>query len=468
MVSIQDLPRVSIFLLCLFLTSTAKGEWQRIDVNAELLQELYSENDLIVDDSGHPGFYDDQDIARFPGCSEGPQPFFDSTGQPVALSPTPYDGHFSFFIDKNGASTDWASSLLIYLAGGGACWDAATCVGSALTPASVYFPTFFETLAGLEFISNDPFQSGVGGILTRTRSDNPYSRFAKVFIPYCTGDAHIGSRDTTYSFDLLGQTLNWNIRHRGYDNLLVVLKWLQKKQNEEAAAFSKLTVAGSSAGGYGALINFPVIRYALGESPDYSIIIDSANGILTDGFLERAFGSGGMDDGVWGVRQNVAHILQPILDMNANFLWVSAFDIVGSNYRDTRISQSTAAFDLVQGLVRLNMQKVDDGSYNPFSPPTEQELNAAVLDWSFRARFAMRYTAYNVPNYRFYLGAGFGHVHLLDPPTEVFPFPTTNYFAENSARGVEYTDWLDDMLNNPRRFFRTDWRNLSCFPNCLQ
>jgi hypothetical protein len=275
-----------------------------------------------------------------------------------------------------------------------------------------------------------------------------------------------GTLPGTLPSELGGTTLNWTIRHRGFDNLRVVLKWLQMK----AGPFKKITVAGSSAGGYGALLNFPVIRKALGKDSSYSIIVDSSNGVLTNGFRLQAFGSSLQDDGVWGARKNIDALLQPVLDADASSLWVQAFQQVASAYPGTRISQSTAAYDAVQALVLRNMKAVDDGSYNPFAPPTEAEITAtALFDWSPKARLAMINTALSLPyNYRYYLGAGPGHVHLLDPPPDVFPFPTTNYFAERSANNVLYTDWLDDMLNNRRLFLGTDWRNLSCFPSCLQ
>lgn len=454
--------RLVLFLILSSATSLTTAAWEQVTVNDSLLDTLFGQND-------RPS----------PSCSGGPQPIIDANGKfvsPLQIKASPSE--FVFFVERNPTNGDgFADNLLLYLSGGGACWDAATCVGSALTPFSSYFPAILDTADGLNWASADPAKNGAGGILT-TRSDNPYKGFAKVYVPYCTGDVHIGSSDTNYTFMLplppeLGMgdrlELDWTIHHRGFDNLRVVLKWLQQEQQRTGASFAKITVAGSSAGGYGALLNFPVIRAALGEEgPSYSIIVDSSNGVLTNGFRDRAFGSPDQD-GVWGARQNLDPDLQPVLDADASSLWVQAFQRVGSAYPDTRISQSTAAYDAVQALVLRNMQAVDNGSYNPFAPPSEAEITAtAVFDWSPKARLAMLTTAFSLPNYRYYLGAGPGHVHLLDPPPEVFPFPTTNYFAEQSARNVRYTDWLDDMLNNPRQFLGTDWRNLSCFPACLQ
>jgi hypothetical protein len=441
------------------------------------LKALFEEGDpAYIEMDGRPGFYDANGIARFPGCSEGPTPLFGPSGEPLGTPVVASDGSFQFFVDL-GPDGVLGGDLLIYFSGGGACWDSATCVGSALTPASTYFPATTESAEVLNLAAS----ADASGILA-ARSDNPYAGFDKIYIPYCTGDVHIGSSDTVYDYPPLlnfgAAASEWTIRHRGYDNLLAVLKWLEKQlDGDNPGALDEISVAGSSAGGYAALLNFPVVREALDalalsdSGTDYSIIVDSSNGVLTDGFLDRAFGVPGAD-GAWGIWEGgtIAPVLQTVLaGAGADSLWVESFDAVGGEYRDTRISQSTAAYDLVQSIVLLNMKKVDDGTYNPFVPPNELEVTlTSLFDWSPKARVSMLTTAFMVPNYRYYLGAGQGHIHLIDPPPELFPFPTTNYFAENSARGVFYTDWLDDMLNNPRRFFGTDWKSLSCFPGCLE
>ena len=448
----------------LLATATALGEWREIKVDEALLVMLFGEENVSTAE-GRAAFRL-AGTERIPGCSTGPSPFISETGELLSASPTAGSGDFSFFVDKDGD----ARGLLLYLAGGGACWDATTCVGSALTTSPIYYGAVTETAAFLDAFSADADGSGAGGILTR-RPDNPHADFIKVYIPYCTGDIHIGSRDTDYSYvlpaTLGGATLDWRVHHRGFDNLLVVLQWIQHEQLSEAGG--KVTVAGSSAGGYGALINFPVIRDALGEGQDYSIIIDSSNGVLTNGFLDQTFGVSSSDPGVWGARQNIDEILQPALNRDASTLWSEVFKAIGRAYPDTRVSQSTAAYDLAQTFVYWTMQAVDQGTFDPLSPPTELEiLFTGLLDWSPKARLAMISTALKTPNYRYYLGAGQGHIHLIDPPPAAFPFPTTNYFAERSGGRVYYTKWLTDMLYNPRRLIGTDWRNLTCFPNCLE
>jgi hypothetical protein len=61
-------------------------------------------------------------------------------------------------------------------------------------------------------------------------------------------------------------------------------------------------------------------------------------------------------------------------------------------------------------------------------------------------------------NYRYYLAAGTGHT----------VFPNDSFYIENSAQDVMFSDWVDDMVNRRFVWFRSDWRNVSCEPNCLE
>jgi hypothetical protein len=57
------------------------------------------------------------------------------------------------------------------------------------------------------------------GIFDQTREDNPFKDWGFVYIPYCTGDLHMGANDATYG--------NVPIKHRGFVNFQAVLKYLE-------------------------------------------------------------------------------------------------------------------------------------------------------------------------------------------------------------------------------------------------
>ena len=447
------MPRILLYpLLALvtLLTSTAThAEWQRIVVDRNLLDGLFGTGN--VSDSGRLAYTDDDGIERYPGCALGTVqiPEEGSEGdEPAANS-------FFFFVDMEAAPPD---DLLIFFTGGGACWDGLTCIASPFSASSTYSPVINETAPGLEFFSNDP--EGSGGIISN-RLDNPFAEYSRVYIPYCTGDVHVGSSDTIYPE---ANPHNLTIHHRGFDNVLVVMEWLKDYYSD--AEPSRVTVSGSSAGGYGALLNFPVVRDTLGEQPKFSVVIDGANGVLNNDFVDRTFGSSPSDPGAWNARDNIAGLLQPVLDLDAFWLWHAATDTLADEYHDTRFSQVTTAYDGVQARILKIMQDVASNSFNPFEPYTDGEIAlTAVLEWSPRARLSMIWTSWrNRHNYRYFLAPGSDHALLITPPE--LGDAAGNFFDQRSG-GTYLNDWLDDMLNRNSLWF-TKWKNKTCFPGCLQ
>ena len=80
-----------------------------------------------------------------------------------------------------------AKAVMIYLQGGGACYDAQSCAENKSAP-----------IAGENF-SQDKFQAwvttlGNQGVFNTTNPSNPVARWNHVYIPYCTGDLHGGER----------------------------------------------------------------------------------------------------------------------------------------------------------------------------------------------------------------------------------------------------------------------------------
>ena len=158
-------------------------------------------------------------------CADGTQ-----TGFAVNPAPSP--------------STD----VLLFLEGGGACWDATSCWGPASTAfyvATGYGQTEFET---------DPQVTAIY-LLDRTSANNPFAKMNLVYVPYCTGDVFAGSNVT--DLDYLGVTHSTHFV--GYDNLTLYLRYV-------AATFegtSRVWLAGDSAGGFGAALNFEHVQGAL-------------------------------------------------------------------------------------------------------------------------------------------------------------------------------------------------------------
>ena len=126
--------------------------------------------------------------------------------------------------------------LLVWFQGGGACWTAEECDGRV----GNYIPEInFDALPPSGF-RND-------GIFEQKNPANPFSEYSTVIVRYCTGDIHLGDRDTTYTLrENTGESRQFQIRHRGQVNAMAVLRWVQ--QNFPAPR--EIFVSGTSGGSY--------------------------------------------------------------------------------------------------------------------------------------------------------------------------------------------------------------------------
>jgi len=168
---------------------------------------------------GTPGGWTWVDVPGM-GCDDG-----SPTG--VAVNPAPGGG----------------GDLFIYFMGGGACWDASTCF---VLNTSVHGPFGQAQWDGTGAPS-------VAHALDRARATNPFREMSYVFVPYCTGDLHAGSNVATY--DVLGPRMFAHVGRRNVEALLPRLR-------ATFAAPARVVIAGSSAGGYGATLNYDLIRRA--------------------------------------------------------------------------------------------------------------------------------------------------------------------------------------------------------------
>ncbi len=114
------------------------------------------------------------------------------------------------------------TKVVLFLEGGGACFSAETCA-----PGS---PVYTKNLAVVE-------APPTGGIFDSTNPDNALAAHSFVYVPYCTGDVHLGDRVNQYADDL-------TISHTGFDNASKGLETVLANYPD----VEQLVVAGSSAG----------------------------------------------------------------------------------------------------------------------------------------------------------------------------------------------------------------------------
>src|SRR5215207_4829777 len=142
------------------------------------------------------------------------------------------DPDYRFFVRR--AAPD---RLVVFFQGGGACTDARTCDPDA-GPTIDGGPAFKPTAN----VAPPP----PTGIFDLSHPDNPFAGYSMVFVPYCTGDLHLGARDATYTIEDANGTRRFLVKHRGQVNAMSALEWTYA--NFPAAR--EIFVTGTSAGGY--------------------------------------------------------------------------------------------------------------------------------------------------------------------------------------------------------------------------
>ena len=111
--------------------------------------------------------------------------------------------------------------VLVYLQDGGVCFSAETCAPDR---------DLYNTTVG-----EGPV--GVGGIFDFADERNPFADYSVVYVPYCTGDVHLGNTTTDYAPGL-------TVHHKGYVNGTAALDFVAAT----APGASEVVVVGESAG----------------------------------------------------------------------------------------------------------------------------------------------------------------------------------------------------------------------------
>ncbi|MFT3925866.1 MAG: pectin acetylesterase-family hydrolase [Myxococcales bacterium] len=147
------------------------------------------------------------------------------------------------------------NSLLIYLNGGGACADKFFC---NLNPTNVNYDFPIESLIhglpellvginGAENLSLRGKQKAPEeGIFKRADASNPAAKWSMIYVPYCTGDIHAGTRK-----DVMIEGIDGPQQFTGrlnYEKFLDSFGPTFKNSD-------KVLLTGSSAGGFGTLFN---------------------------------------------------------------------------------------------------------------------------------------------------------------------------------------------------------------------
>jgi hypothetical protein len=208
---------------------------------------------------GNAGSAGSEPMAGAGGGDDGP--VFTPTGEPLSAPdmtwtwvPFPDTQCRDGSAAGIGVSLNSASDkVMIFLQGGGACFDSLTCAGN---------PTNVSTMMGEQ----------TGGLFARGQAENPVKDWNHVFVPYCTGDVHLGTNP-----DGAIEGVDGVQRFVGRLNL-------EKFLHRIVPTFPNATqvlLTGISAGGFGAAANTEFVQWTFGDIP-LTVIDDSGPPMSTE------------------------------------------------------------------------------------------------------------------------------------------------------------------------------------------
>lgn len=200
------------------------------------------------------------------GCGDSPQSQSDAPGggNPIVAPAgtwtwVPIDG----MVCADGSPTgigvnlsETSNDVMIFMAGGGACWDLNTCftLNSSVHITGGYGETEFKSeIMGLS-----------GAAFWQRVAANPFANASYIYVPYCTGDLHDGSNVATYD-------ATHTVHHAGRTNASALIERVAATRPDAETVW----MIGVSAGGYGVSFDWDLARLGWPQSKVH-ILADSS------------------------------------------------------------------------------------------------------------------------------------------------------------------------------------------------
>jgi hypothetical protein len=201
-----------------------------------------------------------------------------------------------------------SDKLFIYLEGGGACDNVSFCNHNPANITSVFpggAPTQGQSILGslvvvpglqAPYVPTPAHGSTAAyspGIFDFTNSANPFKDWNGVYVPYCTGDVHFGTADNV---DIPTDGVHPALSNQHFVGHLNLQKFIARIV-PTFPNMSQVVLTGTSAGGFGAGLNYGMVQDSFGTSVPVVVLDDSGPPFSEQYFpacLQKAWRS------VWG------------------------------------------------------------------------------------------------------------------------------------------------------------------------
>jgi hypothetical protein len=288
-----------------------------------------------------------------------------------------------------------SNKLLIYFNGGGACWFGEQC--NLKSEPNTHYPF-------ADMKENDPRLAK--GIFELDNSENPFKDYNMVFLPYCTGDVHVGGGKRTYTYtDKEGKTVEVPTFHVGYKNSMTVLDWVY----DNFKSPQSILVAGSSAGAIGSSFYSGLIAERYPNVP--VVLLADAAGGYNSPRLSVVFKA-------WDTASILPLWKEYAGETNETLTFEDLYIASANHNKNLTIAQYNAAGDQVQ--INFTLLLGD--------PPESFSLPQRILN---------HYTEIESAVDVFYSYTAGGTVHTI--------LRSPNFYTYK-VEGVRFLDWLADLV----------------------
>jgi hypothetical protein len=298
-----------------------------------------------------------------------------------------------------------SKNLLIQFSGGGACWDGHT-AHNPITLRSVIFG-YTRELKGFYFKTvTRLFPAALGGIADNRDPKNAFRDWNVVFIPYSTGDMHVGNTSNTYVHR--GKALE--VHHKGRNNCRASLDWVYA--NFRAA--EKIMVSGESSGAWASAFYAPFIAERYPTAKIYCL----SDGV---GVVSRRWRD--IFDNVW----------------KADSSQSLGFEIATDPFEDSLLRRTDSRN---QRIKYLHSNTLYDDTLTRFSAALNQlpiETTQFIDQWAANTKASTRRLSKSKLIYHYFL-TDWGHDARRH--TTQHTLTTNEYYHKCSAEGVSFADWL--------------------------
>lgn len=298
-----------------------------------------------------------------------------------------------------------SKNLLVHFSGGGACWDGNT-ASRPITLTSVIFGYTRELKAYYFRSLTRLFPTALSGIAAANDPRNGFADWNFVFIPYSTGDMHVG--DTTNSYLHDGKTIQ--VHHNGRRNVLAALDWVYASFDSP----EKILVAGESSGAWASAFYAPQVAAHYPRHKLYCL--SDGVGLVSNRWSEIC-------DRVW----------------KADSAKTLGFQIGTDVFEDALVHRTDGAR---RNIKYLHSNTLYDDTLTRFSAALNQlptDTTQFIEDWAANTKASMKRLSEASLDYQYFL-TDWGHDTRRH--TTQHTLATNEFYHRCTADGVSYSEWL--------------------------